>query len=192
MEHIHEYNFIHLSHEEKVAVVGECGVRLGRGGKRCRKANRLRAKLCDEHALHFHKQCVISGCRRRSRTGKGGFCYRHGNAKTKKRLCLGECGRMVTRRRCSECTKKTSCKVCWEPGAIVTRGGVCVKCPLPARLKCVDPSCSNPRKNGNKGLCVTCAKKANVFYCRTPACNEKKKKARMHGPFCSDCTKPIN
>lgn len=195
MEHVHELNFLQLSFEDKVAVVGECGVRLGRGGKKCRKANRLRAKLCDEHALHFSTQCVVGGCRKRSRTGKGGYCYRHGKARgvtvkgPKKRLCAGGCGKLITKRKCAECTANTPCKKCGNHGAKVTRGGVCKKCPLPARLKCVDPVCGRPRKNGTKGLCVACAKKANLYYCLTPGCENKSK---MHAPFCAECLKPIN
>jgi hypothetical protein len=149
-----------LPYEAKIACTGMCGVKLSTK-RRCTEPNRLNAKYCHSHRFTKRAKCSKIDCYNYSRSGKNGYCVKHGSSVINKLKCCIYCKKNIGRTKndqCGDCmTVYNICKICKKPDSvpIAKRGGICKKCPLPLNLKCTLKHCTKYKLIG-KNYCKSC------------------------------------
>lgn len=184
-----------ISNEDRISLVGVCGVLTGDGEKRCTDANRWDKKYCHNHRYYKNPKCVIRGCYSHSRSWKFGMCSTHLQKYNKKQRstsssstfekCMYCTKRAKKYKQCSKCfTKRNICKTCNREDSkpLITRGGVCKRCPIIQKHKCADAFCDKSKYPGYD-YCKSCGELNGKNMCR-----ECKKNIRSkNGVLCSEC-----
>lgn len=183
--------------EDRISLVGRCGVRISIKNY-CREPNRLNAKFCWSHRFAKNPKCKVRNCQQFSRHKTGGLCHKHSKSSSSlvvrasaivKTIWCMYCGKVRAKkdRQCSACySEHNICKTCKNPDSkpIITRGGVCKKCPVLQKHKCAEAFCSR-KKLGKFDYCKGCGELNGKNMCDTCKVKLRFGKSKL----CIECSK---